>query len=97
MFNFWVPEPYGRVDSGLAEYAAAIRKQLVGIEDDSKPPIIGDPVLEGGTSTEYNIHDGVRCCGELFGVRELAGDPWHVRVDGHTAIVMVKFNWEERI
>jgi uncharacterized protein (DUF885 family) len=48
MFNFWVPEPMGRVDAALALYAGAINEQLVGISKDTKAPIIGDPVLEEG-------------------------------------------------
>ena len=57
----------------------------------------GDPVLVPDGRTEYNIHDGVRCCGELFGVREVSGDPWLIHEDAHTAVVKVKFNWEEKI
>lgn len=57
----------------------------------------GDPMQVPGTETEYNIHDGVRCCGELFHVREESGDPWLVTVDGHVAEVMVKFNWERSL
>ena len=55
MFNFWVPEPYGRVDAGLNEYAAAIRKHLVGITEDEKAPIIGDPVLEAGLRADLAV------------------------------------------
>ncbi len=57
----------------------------------------GDPMQVPGSQTEYNIHDGVRCCGELFVVREPSGDPWLVNEGPHTAEVMVKFNWERSL
>ncbi len=48
MFNFWVPEPYGRVDAAIESYANAINEKLVGISPEQKAPIIGDPVLAEG-------------------------------------------------
>ena len=55
MFNFWVPEPYSRVDTGLTDYAAAIRSQLVGISEEAKAPIIGDPVLAEGLAADLKV------------------------------------------
>ena len=55
MFNFWVPDPYGRVDAGLETYAAAINEQLVGIVPGGKAPIIGDPVLEEGLQADLKV------------------------------------------
>lgn len=55
MFNFWVPEPNGRVDAALEQYAAAINKHLVGITEDEKAPIIGDPVLEEGLRADLAV------------------------------------------
>jgi len=55
MFNFWVPEPYGRVDEGLGAYAEAIRWHLVGITEDDKAPIIGDPVLADGLRADLAV------------------------------------------
>lgn len=55
MFNFWVPEPYGRVAAGLEAYAAVIREKLVGIVPGGKAPIIGDPVLEEGLRADLKV------------------------------------------
>lgn len=54
-FNFWVPQPYGRVDQALADYADAINTHLVGITDGGPPPIIGDPVLEKGLEAHLEV------------------------------------------
>ena len=48
MYNFWVPEPYGRVVEGLAAYQEAIKIHLVGIVEGEVAPIIGDPVMAEG-------------------------------------------------
>lgn len=55
MFNFWVPEPYTRVDAALESYTAAINEHLVGISEDEKAPIIGDPVLEEGLRADLTV------------------------------------------
>ena len=55
MFNFWVPEPYTRVDAALESYAKAINKHLVGISEKRKAPIIGDPVLEEGLRADLTV------------------------------------------
>ncbi len=55
LFNFWVPEPYKRVDEGLAQYADGIRRHLVGISDEDKAPIIGDPVLAEGLRADLAV------------------------------------------
>ena len=55
MFNFWVPEPYARVDAALESYADAINEHLVGISKENKAPIIGDPVLEEGLRADLAV------------------------------------------
>ena len=52
MFDFWVPEPYGRVEEALHAYSETIRRQLVGISEGETAPIIGDPVLEDGLKAD---------------------------------------------
>ncbi len=54
-FNFWVREPYARVNTALLIYVAAINRNLVGIEPGEKPPIIGDPVLEDGLRADLAV------------------------------------------
>jgi uncharacterized protein (DUF885 family) len=55
MFNFWVPEPYARVDTALESYIEAINEHLVGIRKGDKAPIIGDPVQEEGLRADLAI------------------------------------------
>ena len=55
MFNFWIPEPYARVDAGLESYADAINEHLVGISEEDEAPIIGDPVLEEGLRADLTV------------------------------------------
>lgn len=55
MFNFWVSEPASRVDEGLGAYSEAIRRHLVGVSEDGKAPIIGDPVLEEGLRADLAV------------------------------------------
>lgn len=55
MFNFWVREPYARVDTRLQAYADAINEHIVGIIPGKKPPIIGDPVLEAGLRADLAV------------------------------------------
>lgn len=47
-FNFWVRQPYQHVQSALENYRDALNLHVVGIQPGELPPIIGDPVLEGG-------------------------------------------------
>lgn len=55
MFNFWVPEPYAKVDAALESYADAINEHMVGISKENKPPIIGDPILEQGLRADLTV------------------------------------------
>jgi uncharacterized protein (DUF885 family) len=55
MFNFWVPEPYGRVDNALETYATTLNEKLAGISNTGKAPIIGDPVLEEGLRADIAV------------------------------------------
>ena len=55
MFNFWVPEPYGRTDAALESYANAINQVLVGISPEQKAPIIGNPVLAEGLRADLAV------------------------------------------
>ncbi|MGI9202618.1 MAG: DUF885 family protein [Woeseiaceae bacterium] len=55
MFNFWVPEPYARVDAALEIYAKTINEHLVGISEEERAPIIGDPVLEQGLRADLAV------------------------------------------
>ena len=55
MFNFWVPEPYTRVDAALESYVEAINEHLVGISEEEVAPIIGDPVLEDGLRADLKV------------------------------------------
>ena len=55
MFNFWVPEPYGRVDEALQAYASVINRHVVGIQPNEKAPIIGDPVLQEGLRADLAV------------------------------------------
>ena len=55
MFNFWVPEPYTRVDAAIESYVEAINEHLVGISEEEVAPIIGDPVLEDGLRADLKV------------------------------------------
>jgi len=55
MYNFWVPEPYGRVVEGLDIYRDAINTHLVGIVEGERAPIIGDPVLAEGLQADLDV------------------------------------------
>jgi len=74
MFNFWVPEPYTRVDAALEAYAAAIDEHLVGINEENKAPIISDPVLEEGLRADLAVEMIPYTANELIkiGEREFA-------------------------
>ncbi len=55
LYNFWVREPYARVDERLVTYARLVNEHLAGIREGGKPPIIGDPVLEVGLQAHLRI------------------------------------------
>jgi hypothetical protein len=55
LFTWWTSEPYTRLDEGLAAYAQAIRRHLVGIVPGTLEPIVGDPVLEDGLRAELAV------------------------------------------
>jgi uncharacterized protein (DUF885 family) len=55
MFDFWVPEPYERVIAGLEAYRESINEHLVGITENERAPIIGDPVLEEGLRADLAV------------------------------------------
>ena len=70
MFNFWVREPYQRVDQALQDYTATIDRYMVGIEPGGKPPIIGDPVLEDGLSADLAVEMIPYSAAELIEIGE---------------------------
>ena len=74
MFNFWVPEPSARVVAGLQAYREAINEHLVGISEEEKAPIIGDPVLEDGLRADLAVEMIPYSAAELIriGEREFA-------------------------
>jgi hypothetical protein len=47
-FSWWVREPYGRVNTALGAYGAALRQHVVGARPGALEPIVGDPVLAEG-------------------------------------------------
>jgi hypothetical protein len=55
LFSWWVREPYGRLDTALSDYAAAIDRHMVGIVEGEPPPIIGDPVLAAGLEADLAV------------------------------------------
>lgn len=55
MFNFWVPEPWGRTDTALESYANTVNEVLAGISPEQKAPIIGDPVLADGLRADLAV------------------------------------------
>ena len=45
VFTWWVGEPYEQLDQALEDYAAFLRKEIVGVaSDDNTGPVIGDPI-----------------------------------------------------
>ncbi|MGH7531618.1 MAG: DUF885 family protein, partial [Gemmatimonadales bacterium] len=48
IYTWWCAVPYGRLETALTAYAAALREHLVGIHPDEPAPIVGDPVLAEG-------------------------------------------------
>ena len=44
MFNWWMEEPYKKVDAALESYGKFLREKIVGIKPDEVGPIIGDPI-----------------------------------------------------
>lgn len=43
-FTWWTSEPYEQAEEALEGYAAFLRREIVGIEDEEEDPIIGDPI-----------------------------------------------------
>ena len=44
LFTWWVAAPYEKLDEAFEAYGDFVREKLVGIEDDDKTTIIGDPI-----------------------------------------------------
>lgn len=44
LFNWWVEEPYSRLDKSLARYASTVREKVAGLKPTDKDTILGDPV-----------------------------------------------------
>jgi uncharacterized protein (DUF885 family) len=44
MFTWWVEDPYDKVDTALEDYADFLRDRVVGIEEDDREAMIGDPI-----------------------------------------------------
>ena len=44
LFTWWAGQPYQQADGALEKYAAALRKNVVGVEDEDDPPILGEPL-----------------------------------------------------
>ena len=55
MFNFWVTDPYSKLDAALASLAAAIEEHIIGIRPGQKAPIFGDPVGEEGLQADLTV------------------------------------------
>ncbi|ORY61775.1 uncharacterized protein BCR38DRAFT_347813 [Pseudomassariella vexata] len=51
-FDWWVSEPYGRLDAALMELSAFLREELVGIQPGDKEAIVGQPIGREGLLTE---------------------------------------------
>jgi len=48
LYTWWVEKPYERLAEALESYATVMEEQLVGMQPDEEPPIVGDPVLADG-------------------------------------------------
>ena len=70
VFNFWVPEPYERVRVGLKSYADAINRELLGISEGRKAPIIGDPILDEGLYADLTVEMIPYTAAELIKIGE---------------------------
>ena len=55
VFSWWMEKPYAAADGAIAEYAAALREHVVGIEPGETPPIVGDPVLAEGLQADLAV------------------------------------------
>ena len=51
-FTWWVPEPYGKVDQQLKDFADLVRRELVGIRPGDDDAIVGDPIGIKGLQAE---------------------------------------------
>ena len=43
-FSWWIADPYKQVDKTLEDYAKFLREKVVGVSEDDKKTIIGDPI-----------------------------------------------------
>ena len=43
-FGWWMKQPYERCEKQLVDYAAAMRKDVVGIKEGEDAPLVGDPI-----------------------------------------------------
>ncbi|MBM3725582.1 MAG: DUF885 domain-containing protein [Acidobacteria bacterium] len=48
LFTWWAADPYRKAGKALTSYASLVREKLVGIKDDDKTTIIGDPIGREG-------------------------------------------------
>ena len=44
LYTWWNKKPFERLDNALKAYANAIRRELVGVREDDKHPIVGEPI-----------------------------------------------------
>jgi len=44
MYTWWCAEPFAEANQALEEYAAELRLQLVGEDEEGEEPIVGDPI-----------------------------------------------------
>jgi hypothetical protein len=43
-FTWWLRQPYEKCDKELQDYAAYLRKEIVGIREGEEEPLVGDPI-----------------------------------------------------
>ena len=55
MFNFWVSDPYSKIDIALAALSSAIEEHVIGIRPGEKAPVFGDPVGEDGLQADLAV------------------------------------------
>jgi hypothetical protein len=70
MVTWWAAEPYKRLDAGLAAYAEALRRHLVGIVPGEIEPIVGDPVLADGLRADLAVEMIPYTADELIAISE---------------------------
>lgn len=52
LFSWWMPHPYGEVDTCLKEISSIIKERLVGIDAGDEDAIVGDPIGHDGLVAE---------------------------------------------